>query len=120
MSEGRSPGSQGYRGRLGKGPQRTDSDNGKAVNVRKSLFDPIVIAAILGLLGGGVTVTVSSEDAQRRHEAELSAEKREGICNRAFAFLQDEDVSPKLEQDNAFYQLQLKIAERCSAEGKKP
>lgn len=77
----------------------------------------MVIAAIVGLLGGGIRVRVSSEDAQRRHAAELDAKQREAVCDRAFAFLQDDKLHPKLESDDGFYQTQRQIADRCSAKG---
>jgi hypothetical protein len=109
-----------YRSRLAGKSEQPQRQGSSPAKVRNSLFDPVVIAAILGILGGGVTVTVSGEDAQRRHEAELSTQKREGQCNRAFAFLQDEEANPKLELDDAFYQQQRRIADSCSAEGRKP
>lgn len=90
------------------------------MSVRHSLFDPLVIAAIVGLLGGGVTLTITSEDAQDRHRAELAAQQQKATCDRAFAFLQDEAINPRLEKDDAFYQSQRRIAERCSIERKTP
>ncbi|MBA4747366.1 MAG: hypothetical protein H2056_01500 [Sphingopyxis sp.] len=59
-----------------------------------------------------------NDDAQQRHSAEMQAKKDEGICNRAFDFLQDEAVNPRLEKDDAFYKSQREIAERCSGKGK--
>jgi hypothetical protein len=87
---------------------------------RSSIFDPVVIAALVGLLGGGVTLTLTSDDARERQQIELAEKREQAKCDRAFAFLQDHEVSPKLEKDDAFYQSQRKIADHCSLERKKP
>ena len=89
------------------------------VSVRRSLVDPVVIVAIFGLLGGAISLAVTTEDAKSRLMAQLAASREQAICDRAFAFLQDEAISPKLLADVAFYQSQRRIAERCSAEGNK-
>ena len=41
-------------------------------------------------------------------------DRSDAKCDRAFAFLQDESINPKLEQDDAFYQVQRSIAVHCS------
>ena len=84
------------------------------LSLRRSLYDPVVLAAFMGLVGGGVTLGTGRvfDDAQRREQ--LRFEKQEAVCKRAFDFLQDEAVNPKLSNDETFYQKQYAIAQRCS------
>ena len=85
----------------------SDRDRRLASRIWRSLFDPLVLAAVVGLLGGiGTTLVGRGLDRE--------AEREKAMCERAFAFLQDEAINPSLEQDDGFYRLQLGVAGRCS------
>ncbi len=75
------------------------------LSLRRSLVDPVVIAAAVALGGSVVTAFLTID---RSFEAD---QKR---CDRAFAFLQDETISPRLEINDGFYRSQLAIAQGCS------
>ena len=84
----------------------TDSKRSTAKsNLRRSLLDPVVIAGVLTVAGGIVSGLISTNRGFERDQAR---------CDRAFAFLQDEAISPKLAVDDGFYRTQLAIAQRCS------
>jgi hypothetical protein len=76
-------------------------------SLRRSLLDPIVVAAILGSVAGTITTLAGTG---RDHDFEREQKR----CERAFAFLQDEAVNPRLSVDDEFYQSQRVIADRCS------
>lgn len=84
------------------------SDERRRISLRGTLLDPIVLAAILGVTGGAVSAIMGTG---RDH----SFEREQKRCERAFTFLQDEDVNPRLARDEAFYRAQRTIAARCSA-----
>jgi hypothetical protein len=80
----------------------TETSRNSRPSLRRSLIDPVVIAAIVGVIGAVLGALATSFD------------RSDAKCDRAFAFLQDESVNPKLENDDAFYQMQRRIAENCS------
>ena len=71
----------------------------------RSLLDPVVIAAAVAL-GGSVVSALLNFDRSFEHD--------QNRCTRAFAFLQDEAINPRLQNDEAFYRSQLALAQRCS------
>ena len=73
--------------------------------ILRSLVDPLVLAAIVGLAGSIVVSLLTSNHTFDRDQSR---------CARAFAFLQDEAVNPMLERDDVFYRSQLAIAQRCN------
>jgi hypothetical protein len=82
-------------------------------SLRRALLDPIVIAALLGLVGGAVTGLIGTG----RNNAFERNEKR---CERAYAFLQDESVNTRLQGDEEFFRVQRAIALECTTERAKP
>jgi len=96
------------------------SEEGDRPPLRRSLLDPVVLAAVLGLIGGAGTISLYAANERTRQTMGLAAERERARCDRAFAFLQDEALNPRLEQDDEFYRSQRRIAIRCSLERKTP
>jgi hypothetical protein len=79
-----------------------------------------VLAALIGLIGGAGTISLNAGSERARQAAGLAAEREKAKCDRAFGFLQDEALNPRLEQDDEFYRSQRRIAIRCSYERQRP
>ena len=73
----------------------------------RSLVDPVVVAAFVGMVGAVIGALVTYWGTPRIAQPDPR-------CDRAFAFLQDESVNPRLENDNGFYRMQIGIAVQCS------
>ena len=74
-------------------------------SLRNSLLDPIVLAAAVAF-GASVASALLNLDRSFDHD--------QNRCSRAFTFLQDEAINPKLETNDEFYRSQLAIAQRCN------
>ena len=87
--------------------EETPPDASNRRGLRRSLSDPLVLAAFVGVIGAiaGTLITSARPSAIDRDYAR---------CDRAFAFLQDEAVNPRMREDLGFYQMQREIAVRCS------
>ncbi len=86
-------------------------------HVRRSIYDPLVLAAIVGLVSG-TGIKVADEIGQSdRGRVEAIAKAEEGDCDRAYRYVQEAANDPKLRADEEFYQLNRETAKRCAMPG---
>ena len=85
----------------------------QAPPTRRSIFDPVVLAAIVGLLSGtGIKIADELGESDRvRIESVAQAEKAR--CERAYGYLQDDTLHTKSQQDDEFYQMNRNAAMKC-------